>query len=105
VSAQLDAGADFDQLAAQYDAATRGELGWFPRGYLLLDPALEEAVFKLEAGQHTPVLQSAIGYHIIRVVEKNTTQPLLPDALLLVQSQALQTWLKDRRTGSQVEIF
>jgi peptidyl-prolyl cis-trans isomerase C len=104
VIAQLDGGADFAKLAAQYDPATHGELGWFPRGYLL-DPALEEAVFKLDAGQHTPVLQSAIGYHILQVVEKSAEQPLSPDALLVVQSQALQAWLKDRRTGSQIEIF
>jgi len=104
VIAQLDGGANFAQLAAQYDPATRGELGWFPRGYLL-DPAIDEAVFKLEAGQHTPVLQSAIGYHIIQVIERNANQPLSPDALLLVQTQAIREWIAERRAESQVEIF
>ena len=33
VLAQLQGGADFDSLAAQYDPNTRGELGWFPKGY------------------------------------------------------------------------
>ncbi len=102
VIAQLDGGADFAQLAAQYDPATRGELGWFPRGYLL-DPAVDEAVFKLEAGQHTPVLQSAIGYHIIQVIERNVNQPLSPDALLLVQTQAIREWVAERRAESQIE--
>ena len=102
VIAQLDGGADFAQLAAQYDPATRGELGWFPRGYLL-DPAVDEAVFKLDAGQHTPVLQSAIGYHIIQVIERNANQPLSPDALLFVQAQAIREWISERRASSQIE--
>ena len=102
VIAQLDGGADFAQLATQYDPATRGELGWFPRGYLL-DPALEEAVFKLEAGQHTQVLQSAIGYHIIQVFERNAAQPLNPDTLLVVQAQAIRDWVSEQRATSQVK--
>ena len=35
VLAQLQGGATFDALAASYDPVTRGDLGWFPRGYLL----------------------------------------------------------------------
>jgi len=104
ILAQLQGGADFAQLAAQYDPATRGELGWFPRGYLL-DPALEEAVFKLEVGQHTPVLQSAIGYHIIQVVEREMDRSLSPDALLMMQTQAVKDWLETQRGKSEIEIL
>ena len=32
--AQIQAGSDFDELAALADPVTHGELGWFPRGYL-----------------------------------------------------------------------
>lgn len=104
ILAQLQGGADFAQLAAQYDPATRGELGWFPHGYLL-DQALEEAVFKLEVGQHTSVLQSAIGYHIIQVVEREANHPLSPDALLGVQIQAVKDWLDNRRGQSEIKIL
>ena len=38
----LKAGWNFNDLAAQYDPLTKGELGWFPRGYLP-DPAIEAA--------------------------------------------------------------
>ena len=44
VMAQLAAGASFDDLAYEYDELTGGELGWFPRGYLL-QPAVEDAAF------------------------------------------------------------
>jgi len=37
----LKAGNDFGNLAVKYDPITRGDLGWFPRGYLL-DQKLEE---------------------------------------------------------------
>jgi len=104
VLAQLQGGADFAQLAAQYDPATRGDLGWLPRGYLF-DAALEEAVFKLEAGGHTQVLQSAIGYHIIQVVEREMDHPLSPDALWGVQTRAVKDWLEARRGQSEIEIL
>src|SRR5450759_5183387 len=38
----LQSGWNFNDLAAQYQQVTKGELGWFPRGYLL-DQAIEEA--------------------------------------------------------------
>jgi peptidyl-prolyl cis-trans isomerase C len=102
VIAQLDNGVEFAELAEKYDPVTRGDLGWFPRGYLL-DPVVEEAVFQLDAGQHTPVLQTAIGYLIIQVTEKNPAQPLSPDALLVVQTQAIRQWIADQRAQSEIE--
>ncbi|MBU1977677.1 MAG: SurA N-terminal domain-containing protein, partial [Gammaproteobacteria bacterium] len=41
---QLQAGTAFDTLAYEYDVLTGGELGWFPRGYLL-QPDVENAAF------------------------------------------------------------
>ncbi len=60
VLAQLNAGADFDELAAQYDPLTRGDLGWFPRGYLL-ESSVEEAAFALQVGQVSDVIASQVG--------------------------------------------
>lgn len=99
----LQSGADFATLAQQYDPATGGELGWFPRGYLT-QPAVEEAAFALQPGQYSPVVQSDIGFHIVLVVEREVRQ-LSTDALLTLQRSALADWLQQQRAASQIEIL
>ena len=54
----LKAGWNFNDLAAQYDPVTKGELGWFPQGYLS-DPAIETAAFALQPGQYSDIIQTA----------------------------------------------
>lgn len=97
---QLNGGADFDALAALYDPITRGELGWVPRGYLL-DPKADEAVFTLQAGVHSAIIQTDAGFHIFKVIARGD-HLLSPDALLTVQGRALQDWLAERRTQSEI---
>ena len=99
----LQSGADFATLSKQYDPVTRGELGWFPRGYLT-QPSVEEAAFALQPDQYSPVVQSDIGYHIIEVVEREV-RPLAPEALRKMQSDALAEWLKQRHAESQIDIL
>ena len=101
---QLNGGANFDQLAAQYDPVKEGDLGWFPRGYLP-DVALDEAAFSLQPNQHSSIIQTQAGYCILEVVERQSNRPLEPDARLVLQEQALQKWLQDRREQSQIQVL
>ena len=100
VLAQLQSGANFDDLAAAYDPVTRGDLGWFPRGYLL-EPAIEEAAFALQAGQFSGVIQTQVGFHIIFVIERGEHAPS-PDALLVLQEKAVRDWLAAKRAEAQI---
>ena len=97
----LKAGWNFDDLAAQYDPVTKGELGWFPRGYLP-ESAIEQAAFALQAGQFSDVIQTRAGYHILFVVERDPAHPLSPDALLTLQERAIQDWLTQQRNESTI---
>jgi parvulin-like peptidyl-prolyl isomerase len=97
----LQAGSNFDDLAAQYDPVTKGELGWFPRGYLP-SAAIEEAAFALQPGQYSAIIQDETGYHILYVVERDPTRLLSPDALLTLQERAVQSWLTQRRNESTI---
>lgn len=101
---QLNGGANFDQLAAQYDPVKEGDLGWFPRGYLP-DAALDEAAFSLQPNQHSPIIQTQAGYCILEVIERQSNRPLEPDARLALQSQAVEKWLQDRREQSQIQVL
>ena len=102
--AQLKAGSDFTALAKKVDPLTGGELGWFPRG-ILFDSKVEEAAFNLQPGQFSEVIQSRAGYHILQVIERDEQHPLDPQARLTLQFQALQKWIEDRRSQSEIEIL
>lgn len=99
----LNSGVSFDELAWRYSPETGGELGWFPRGYLLF-PAIEEAAFSLPVGVHSEIIQTDIGYHIIEVMEHVDSYPLTTDAKLSLQAKALADWLQAKRAGAQIEI-
>lgn len=101
---QLQNGSNFSDIVAQYHPETRGELGWFPRGYLT-QPAVEEAAFALQAGQYSQVIQTSFGYHIIQVVEREDARLLSPDALLTAEHTALEKWLEGQRANSEISIL
>jgi len=101
---QLRNGVDFTKLAAEYDPITYGDLGWFPRGYLL-DEKLEEVVFKLQPGQYSDVIQTSAGFHIVQVVERESQRPLDDAIHLDLQEKALEDWLAERRLDSQIQII
>jgi peptidyl-prolyl cis-trans isomerase C len=99
----LKSGNSFENLAVKYDPVTRGDLGWAPQGYLL-DPKLEQAVFALQPGAFSEVIQTAAGYHIVQVLARQQ-RPLTPDVRLKLQTLAVQNWLKDRRSQAQIELM
>jgi peptidyl-prolyl cis-trans isomerase C len=98
---QLNGGADFDELASKADPVTRGDLGWVPRGYLL-DPKIEEAAFNLAVGGHSDVITTDVGYHIVKVLEKDPNRALSPDAYLALQELALKKWIDQQRQQSNI---
>ena len=105
---QIQAGADLGQLAAQVslDLSTRpggGDLGWFPRGYLWV-PEVEDAAFALEPGQSSDVVESALGFHVVEVLERGE-RPLSPGALQRLRELAVEQWLTEQRQTAAIEIY
>jgi len=98
---QLDGGADFDELALEADPLTRGDLGWVPRGYLL-NPKIEEAAFSLTVGEHSDVIATDVGFHIIRILAHDPERPLSPDAYLALQELALKKWIDEQRQQAAI---
>jgi len=103
IYSQLQNGADFDYYAWGYDQLAGGELGWFPRGYLIL-PQIEEAVFNLQPGEYTEVIESVYGFHIVQVLERELDRELTQDALIQKQREALMEWLTEQKSLSLIEI-
>jgi peptidyl-prolyl cis-trans isomerase SurA len=105
---RLDSGDDFATLAANFSednetAGNGGDLGFIPESSLKnTDPITREAVSKLEAGKHTPILpwenpatKQLIGYQIVKLVSKEPAgQRTLTDPRV---KEAIRSQLRDRR--------
>ncbi len=68
--AEIRRGGDFEQIARRESMdpsskPTGGDLGWNRRGAMV--PEFERAMFSLAPGQIGPVVETAFGFHIIRV--------------------------------------
>lgn len=102
--ASLNAGTDFDEIAWEFSPQTGGELGWFPRGYLTV-PVVEDAAFSLPVGEHSEIIASELGYHILLVIEKEDASLLTTDARQTLQRQALSEWVKAAKDQAQIEVL
>ena len=70
IQARLKAGEDFATLAKELseDAGTAskgGELGWFKAG--VMAPAFDQAVFSMDKGALSDVVESQFGFHLIQL--------------------------------------
>jgi peptidyl-prolyl cis-trans isomerase C len=104
VYASLQSGKDFKEVASTYDPMTRGDLGWFPRGYLS-DLVIEEAAFGLQVGHYSSVIQTDIGFHILYLVERDPEHALQPEARRALQVKAIQDWISKHRAQSEIQIL
>ena len=104
---QLEAGADFSSLAKAHslDQSTRdngGDLGYFPRG-ILVATEVEDAAFELQPGQVSDVIGSALGYHVVQVVERDPDHPVSPESLQLLRERAVQEWVESMWAQAEVQ--
>jgi len=104
VYSQLGSGADFLELAATYNPATNGDLGWFPRNYLG-EPAIDDVVFALQSEQYSQVVETEVGFHIFYLVERDANHILQPDALVALQAKAVLDWLGEQRKQGEIQIL
>lgn len=108
--AQIQAGADFAQLATQYslDSSTArlgGDLDWVSEGDLL-QPEVERAIFALAPGELAPYpVQSSLGYHVVQTLERVQDRPLSPAALAEKRQNAFLAWLEGQRQMATIERF
>jgi peptidyl-prolyl cis-trans isomerase C len=105
---RISFGDDFATLAVEYSTDTStglsgGDLGWFPRGTLTMSE-VEEVAFDLEPGEVSEVIESTLGFHIVKCVERGE-HPLSPDALRRQHEQAILDWLNDQRDTVAIEIL
>jgi peptidyl-prolyl cis-trans isomerase C len=107
--AELQGGADFRTLAREHslDPSTResgGDLGFFPRGTLVV-PEVEEAAFSLSVGEISDVVSSAMGYHIVQVVERSEQMALTEESWQALREVTFRGWVSSLWASAQIEIL
>lgn len=94
---ELEAGADFAELAKKYSqdpgsAQNGGDLGFFGRGQMV--PEFEESAFALAVGAISEPVRTIFGFHLIKVEEK---KPVRQPALAEIRDRVLQDYIEDER--------
>ncbi len=94
--AKLDLGINFLQVAADSDRLTGGNLDWIARGVLVY-PELETALFSLQPGTYTNIIETPVGFHILYSAERSTDRVLTLQTRQILEQNALRNWLEDRK--------
>jgi peptidyl-prolyl cis-trans isomerase C len=110
---QLVAGAEFEELAAKFsdDSLTSGkggDLGFNRRGSKahLIVPPLEEKIFSMQPGEVSDVIQTALGYEIVKLDEKRmpTLKQVHKELEQAVLNQKSEEFLKELRSHETIVI-
>ena len=111
LTAQLDKGGNFEQLAKDNSkdgsATEGGDLGWFNPNQMV--KPFSDAVQQLEVGKYTATpVKSEFGWHVIKLEEKRATTPPPFDAVKaqlgpLVNQKKFEAHLKEIVKTAKVE--
>ena len=107
---QLEAGADFAELASKYslDESSRmqgGDRGFLPIGTSVLSPELEAATMALNPGEFSEPIASPYGYYIVMVVEVQQARPLAAEMRQGLTQEAFIDWIQSQRMSANIERF
>lgn len=111
---KIMAGSDFAKIAETYSndmsRIKGGDVGFVHRGTMLQD--IEEVAFSLKVGQVSEILETDIGYHIIKVEEKRASRyvpfkeikdKLMKELTESMQKERLEGLIKRLRENAKIE--
>jgi hypothetical protein len=98
--AELDKAKDFESVVPKYSEGDsvkdRGDLGWFNPSEML--PEIAVAVSTLEKGKVSEVIESSLGYHIIKLEDKKTENDIEKFHIrqIFVRVPTMDQWLAQK---------
>lgn len=105
---ELDLKKEFSETAQKYSegdsAKSGGSLGWFSADQML--PEIAEAAVSLDKGKTSAVIESSIGYHIIKMEDKKTEdqKDLFKISQIFVRTETLGDWLGKQEKNMKIYI-
>lgn len=101
---QVRAGGDFAALAKKHsqdpgNAPNGGEIGFFQRGQMV--PPFEKAVWALQPGEVSDVVETQFGVHVIKMAERLPARTLTLDEV----KPQLEQFLKDKQRQEKTAAF
>jgi len=111
VKAELDAGADFEEMAREKSTGPSGpnggDLGFFSRGQMVSE--FEDAVFALETGEVSEPVQTQFGWHIIKLEERRESEPpafeqVAPQVRQQLLIERFDSTVEQLKSAAQIEI-
>jgi parvulin-like peptidyl-prolyl isomerase len=96
---ELDSGSDFSTVAKKYSqgdsAQNGGALGWFSASQML--PEIAQAIFNFEKGQQSDVIESSVGYHIVKVEDVKTQdgEKMFNVRQIFIPTKNFSQWLEE----------
>ena len=112
---QIRSGKSFEELAVAYSEGTEakegGAMGWVERGQLLGE--IDEKIFSTPVGEVTPPIQSALGYHLFKILERDQASVrALADVRSEIQDtlfkqkvkKKLDTWIENLKKSAYISI-
>ncbi len=110
---KLVEGEDFEELAAKFSqdsmsSGRGGDLGFIRRGNKihLIAPPLEERIFSSKPGTLTDVMQTPLGFEIVRIEEKRIPKigDLRKEIDPLIRGQKIDGWVNAKKQEQPVKI-
>jgi parvulin-like peptidyl-prolyl isomerase len=106
-------GADFSQVARECSGCDDGggDLGTFPPGRMVSE--FDAVAFSMNPGEISPVFLTAIGYHIVKVWEREEERPMTHEEALSqgrsrlearAREAALTSWLAAKRERAVIDV-
>jgi hypothetical protein len=96
----LDKEKDFAAVAKMYSkgstASQGGDLGWFSQSNLITE--LSAQVFAMKAGEISPVIESSLGFHIVKLNSKKTENgtDLVEISQIFYPKKTFEEWLGEQ---------
>lgn len=112
---KLNAGESFDLLVSIHSqgpaAGSGGDLGFVEKGMMF--PAVDEAAFSLEKGEISNVIESPVGFHIIKIIDRRgagikpieeVREEILGQIGNEKMKKKFEEWLQELKERSFIEI-
>ena len=115
IKKRINEGCDFGGLAKIYSegpgAEEGGSMGYVKRGDLM--PQIEDVIFKLKDGEVSEIIQTSVGYHIFKILERkpaktrtfNEARDDVEGAIFRQKvNEKIKEWLATLRKNAYIEI-